>query len=488
MGVVGALRVAIERPIIMSNDERSPSMSDQMATGETARPSVGSRPRAAAYVITATLALAFSYDLMRKPIQIPDSLIDILHMQESPSVYATFQDAMAQRAYLRPLRIVQVKALFDVADGHYWLVFRGFHALLLVCLLLLFTRALRIQSWTDFAAGVFAIMVLTGMHTFRGTVREAFPINHFAEILLFCLLTLNLAQSRGGWWVDVAAAVTFVAASLTLESGLLVWVVAVVAWLCGMRGISRRGVTAMTLLLAVYFVVRFVYLSTGAPGLDERPAGVWLTLMTQAELIRRFGADPTLFYIYNVAASVLSVLFAEPERGVFLTARAWIVDGETPARLYLATIPTMATTASDCLGCCCPPPRPRAEHAEAQRSIPRAVRGGASCELRAVVRVHQARDRERRRSLLRAGGICSRAPRHRAHARTRRSDGAGDPVRGARRARLGMGVPQRWSAPRDPGSGVQGTAPMGQARCHPAGRTRLPIGRACSGVGREPPS
>ena len=109
----------------------------------------------------------------------------------------------------------QVKALFDVADGHYWLVFRGFHSLLLVCLLLLFTRALRIQSWTDFAAGIFAIIVLTGMHTFRGTVREAFPINHFAEILLFCLLTLNLAQSRGGWGVDVAAAVTFVAASLT---------------------------------------------------------------------------------------------------------------------------------------------------------------------------------------------------------------------------------------------------------------------------------
>ena len=320
-------------------------MSDQMTTGETAGFLVRSRPRAAAYLITATLALAFSYDLMRKPIQIPDSLIDILHMQESPSVYATFQDAVAQRAYLRPLRIVQVKALFDVADGHYWLVFRGFHALLLVCLLLLFTRALRIKSWTDFAAGIFAIMVLTGMHTFRGTVREAFPINHFAEILLFCLLTLNLAQSRGGWRVDVAAAVTFVAASLTLESGLLVWVVAVVAWLGGMRGISRRGVTAMTLLLAVYFVVRFVYLSTGAPGLDERPAGVWLTMLTQAELIRRFGTDPTLFYIYNVAASVMSVLFAEPERGVFLTARAWIVDGETPARLYLATIPTMATTA-----------------------------------------------------------------------------------------------------------------------------------------------
>ena len=153
-----------------------------MATGETARLSVGSRPRAAAYLITATLALAFLYDLMRKPIQIPDSLIDILHMQESPSVYATLQDAVAQRAYLRPLRIVQVKALFDNSGRPLVARLSGIScAPARRCPLLPFTRALRIQSWTDFAAGIFAIMVLTGMHTFRGTVREAFPINHFAE-------------------------------------------------------------------------------------------------------------------------------------------------------------------------------------------------------------------------------------------------------------------------------------------------------------------
>jgi hypothetical protein len=40
VGVVGALRVAIECPIIMSNDERDSPMSDQMAMGETAGLSV----------------------------------------------------------------------------------------------------------------------------------------------------------------------------------------------------------------------------------------------------------------------------------------------------------------------------------------------------------------------------------------------------------------------------------------------------------------
>jgi hypothetical protein len=295
--------------------------------------------------VAVVLALSFSYDLLRKPIQIPDSLIDLLHMQKSPSVSATFWGAVDQRAYLRPLRIAQVKALFDLAQGqHYQMVFRGFHALLIVGVLLLFTRALRVASWTDFAAAVFALMVLTGMYTFRGTVREAFPINHFAEVLLFCLLAFNLAQSRGGWWVDVAAAASFMLASLTLESGLLVWVVAATAYAFGMRGVSARGLGAMTVLLAGYLAVRFLYLSTGAPGLDERTAGVWVTLYEPDELIRRFGDNPTWFYAYNVVASILTVLCADPERGVFWLARAWM-ENRVPPHLVLSVMLTTTTSA-----------------------------------------------------------------------------------------------------------------------------------------------
>jgi hypothetical protein len=214
---------------------------------------------------------------MRKPIQVSDSLMEILDVQQSPSLYATFIAHSPRGPFLRPLKQVQTKALFDLAGGHYWLVYRGFHALLLTAALLLFTRALRVQTWADFAAAVFALTVLTGLHTFRGTVREAFPINMYLESVVFCLIALNLAQGRvaprpdepvltgrsasadrhGGWWIDLAAAVSFVVASLTLESGVLVWVVAVAAWACGMRGISRRGVVAMTILLGVYLCVRF---------------------------------------------------------------------------------------------------------------------------------------------------------------------------------------------------------------------------------------
>ena len=158
-------------------------------------------PRVAAYLVAIVVAGAFSYDLMRVPVQASDSLGEILNAQQSPSVIASFAGSFGDTAYLRPLRIAQIKALFDLAHGHYWLVYRGFHALLLIAAVLLFVRALDVRTWTDVAAAVFALTVLTGLHTFRGTVREAFPINHFLEIVVLCLLAVNLARSRGGLWV-----------------------------------------------------------------------------------------------------------------------------------------------------------------------------------------------------------------------------------------------------------------------------------------------
>ena len=300
-------------------------------------------PRVAAYLVAIVVAGAFSYDLMRVPVQVSDSLIPILRAQQSPSVAASFADTFGGAAYLRPLRIAQIKALFDLAHGHYWLVYRGFHALLLIAAILLFVRALDVRTWADVAAAVFALTVLTGLHTFRGTVREAFPINHFLEIVVFCLLAVNLARSRGSLWVDAAAVTTFVVASLTLESGLLVWVVVVAAWAVGMPGISRRGALAVTALLGVYFTVRFFVLHTGTPGLDERSSGFLLATLDPDELELRFGGQPIWFYAYNVAASTMSVLFSEPQSGVFVSVRAWL-QGDVPPRLYVATVSSAICT------------------------------------------------------------------------------------------------------------------------------------------------
>jgi len=315
-----------------------------MNTSVLPRPASGAGPRAAAYAVAAIIALSFAHDLMRKPIQVSDSLQELLDVQQSPSLSATFLAHSPRGPFLRPLRQVQIKTLFDLAGGRYQLFFRGFHALLLAAALLLFVRALRVATWIDCAAAVFALTVFTGMNTFRGTVREAFPINHFLEIVVFSLAALNLAQARAAWWVDAAAAALFIVASLTLESGPLVWVVLVAAWICGLRGVSGRGLLVVTLLLAVYLWVRFFVLSIGTPGIDVgRDSGFGAAMLSPDEIARRFGDNPLPFYLYNVAASVLSVLFSEPDRGVFQMLRGWL-DGAVPARVYSATVPSILTT------------------------------------------------------------------------------------------------------------------------------------------------
>lgn len=303
------------------------------------------RPRTIAYGLACVAALALACDLLWMPIQVTDSLGEILDAQQSPSAWASFIDHVRSPAYLRPLRIAQIKVLFDASGGeHYWAVFRGFHALLIIAAVLLFVRALRVSTAIDLSAAAFALVVLVGLHTFRGTVQEAFPINHFLEIAVCCLLTLNLAQSRGGPWVDAAAAGVFIVAALTLESGLLVWVLAAAAWMVGWRGISIRGLAGMTLLLLAYVYIRFAYLATGVPTLAERSSGYLLSVLEPAELEQRFGARPLVFYSYNVIASALSVLCSEPQGGVFEAVRAWREDQMLP-RIVVPIATSTVTTA-----------------------------------------------------------------------------------------------------------------------------------------------
>lgn len=296
-----------------------------------------------AYLLAAVSAVAIGYDLLRMPVQVFDALEELLDAQRSTSVVDTFLSAAYNAAYLRPLRIVQIKVIFDAAHGHYWLAFRGIHAVTMAACLLLFTRALRVRTAADLCAAAFALTVVTGLHTFRSTVQEAFPINHFLEIAVMALVMLNLSQARPRLIVDLVALVLFVVAALTLESGLLVWVVAVTAWLLGLRGVSTRGVVAMTVLLAGYFVLRFEVLSVGTPGLIERSSGFLFEVLEPPELERRFGDRLIVFYAYNVVASALSVLASEPQSGVFVTIGSWL-NNRLTAGVALTFISSLITT------------------------------------------------------------------------------------------------------------------------------------------------
>ena len=299
--------------------------------------------RLIAWIVTAIMAATVCYSVLRIPLQVTDSLVPMLDAQKTPSVIGAFASGARASGYFRPLRAAQIQALFELSNGHYFAAYKGFQAAMVAVVFALFLLVLEVNSLHRLAALLFALTVLTGLHSFRGSVWEAYPVNHSLEIVAFCLLALLLARSNGGRWSDAAAALTFLAAVSTVESGLLVWVVIVAAWLTGARGVSGRGVLVVTALLAGYVALRFAYLHTGVPALSERSSGFGLRQLDPAELQRRFGAWPYGFYAYNVVSSLLTVLFSEPRAGIW-TIPAEFVRGRVAAGTVINVVSSAVTT------------------------------------------------------------------------------------------------------------------------------------------------
>ena len=292
-------------------------------------------------VYASIVALGLSHFLLGIPVQYSDGYGNILKL------FASWPDLMVgefkQRGFLRPGIWAQYKVVYDAAGGDYTMWFRWAHVVQVFMLVFLYVGLVRPRSSLDLAVLPLGLAVLLGVNTFYGTVSEAFPINHFLSILLCCFAAAYLALTRYHWWNDVLAVLLFVGAALSIESGLLVAVVFVAATLTGTRGVSRIGVTAVCAAFVAYFVLRFVILDVGAPGLEERSSGFGFSVLEPSELIARFGTNPLGFYIYNVVASLGSVLFAEPSGGRFVFMGA-VTRGDVEPWMVVKVVASMLAT------------------------------------------------------------------------------------------------------------------------------------------------
>lgn len=299
---------------------------------------------ALAYAAAAALAVSIGHDLLHMPLQVSDSLSLIADAARASSAWEAFYSHLSGSGYFRPMFYAEIKVLFDLAGGDsYHLVYRLFHAALVLAFLLLFARALQVHDWVTLAVAPLALTVFVGMHTFLGTVKETYPTNHFLQVAVLSLLALNLAQSKGGLLVDVLLMITFSVAALILESGLLVWVVVVASWLTGMPGVSRRGVLGVTAMLGIYAIVRFGIFGTGLPTVEERSTGFLLEAVSPAQIRERFGDNLWPFYGYNFVSSISSVLFSEPRSGVWVFIRAIRGDQLAPRHAVLLGASLFAT-------------------------------------------------------------------------------------------------------------------------------------------------
>jgi hypothetical protein len=161
--------------------------------------------------------------------------------------------------------------------------------------------------------------------------REAYPVNHFLLIAIYCTATLALAQSRGGLMHDVVAVACFALAALTLESGIVVMPLAGVGYLAGLRGISRRALVTMAVLTAGYFFLRVEYLDMVGNDLGDRSTGYGMSMLDGEAIRARFAGRPTVLYAYTIASSIVTVLLSQPVNGTWTSARAWLAGTFSPA-------------------------------------------------------------------------------------------------------------------------------------------------------------
>jgi hypothetical protein len=295
-----------------------------------------------AYAYAVVVALGIAYFISKSPLQVNDCIDNLLEVQRN-GFRGTVVSQFLSHAFLRPFLWAQLAISFDLANGRYHEMYKAIHAVQLVATALLFVNVLRVRSLAGLLAVPFGVAVLFGSHTFTGTIVEGFPINTFLTIVVCCLMAANLSFGEPAWWRDAAAAVLFVFAAFTVESGLLVWVIVCVAWMTGARGVSTRGVAVMTALLLGYFTLRFGPLHVGMPALVERSSGFGFRVLDPPELIALFGAHPWVFYAYNVMCQLLTVLFAEPKGGVFVFVRR-LTGGDLLPRDLIAVASTTGAT------------------------------------------------------------------------------------------------------------------------------------------------
>lgn len=268
-----------------------------------------------------SLALGLSWCIARSPLTLYDGLGPILDSVRAESVADVFEGAWHSAGYWRPVRLTQIKLVVDASSADPTLAFKAIHVGLTLATFLLFAAWLRPGSMPEFTAAAIALLILAGHHSFFVLFSEAYPINHFLEIVALTLAIALMARGAPRWWKDLLAPLILVVGALTLESGMLIGVAAVACWMIGWRGISWRGVAAMAILLAAYFWVRFGLLDIPSPNLDERASGWWLSRLEAHELAERFAAHPLPFYAYNVMAAMVGVLFSEPRGGSFTFVR-----------------------------------------------------------------------------------------------------------------------------------------------------------------------
>jgi hypothetical protein len=285
----------------------------------------GARWNRFAYAMAAAMTIGVGACMWGVPLPLTDNVAFLLEVQPK-SLGEILRERFLATNYFRPFFLAQMKVLLSLANGHYFLAFRGFHVLQLAVTVLLFTRLLRVNTAASWAAFAIALMVLFGMHTLTISLIEG-PLT----AIFCCVAAVYLSfGDRPSFRRTALSALLLVYAALSVEIGLLVWVVYASAWIAGSRGLSGRAVALNTGLTVIYFVLRLAVLPSAEEGFVHRETGVGFTMMDPDDAVEALGGKATNLYAYNVASSIASVLLSEPRAGVWEFSRRYALGEVAP--------------------------------------------------------------------------------------------------------------------------------------------------------------
>src|SRR5262245_3970229 len=110
------------------------------------------------YAYSALVAAALGYFLLRIPIQVTDSFLNMVALDKP--FWDLVRAQFADQGYLRPGLWAELKLVYDLADGDYFYWYRLTQVVQAALTIVLFVRLLRPQSSTAAAVVPLALGVL----------------------------------------------------------------------------------------------------------------------------------------------------------------------------------------------------------------------------------------------------------------------------------------------------------------------------------------
>lgn len=288
-------------------------------------------------LLTLGMAIAFSYHgwpLVDAP--------QVLYVAHRLNLKGTIIDAFTRDIEYRPLFTIAVDLLYAVFGTNltsYKVITVGQFAAILWCLIALF----RVTSRHQAMAACVALSCFVGLLSSQ-ILFNFYPVSHHSLSLLCILLTAVLClrprrPSHAACYFLLSLAAPFV-----LELGILVPAVLLVLWWAGAPGVTRRDVVWGLAGAALYAVIRASFSSIGADApWYYAESGLGFEMADRDHLADAFGHAPLLFWLYNIIATLFTVLFSEPRAGQYKFI-ASLIGGNTQPWQWINVTTSVVTT------------------------------------------------------------------------------------------------------------------------------------------------